>query len=55
MGAWIETAITKPFVFGIMSLPSWERGLKLPTGLLYAGMRWSLPSWERGLKHVQIP
>ena len=37
-----------------MSLPSWERGLKLEKhfGLLFAYR--SLPSWERGLKQYEV-
>ena len=33
-----------------MSLPSWERGLKLKTAVHRQRIAWSLPSWERGLK-----
>ena len=37
-----------------MSLPSWERGLKLGHGAREVTQVRSLPSWERGLKHVLI-
>ena len=37
----------------IVSLPSWERGLKyIDASSLEAGLE-SLPSWERGLKYQE--
>ena len=35
----------------IMSLPSWERGLKCKPHKIRASVDVSLPSWERGLKY----
>ena len=35
-----------------MSLPSWERGLKLGHGAREVTQVRSLPSWERGLKQA---
>ena len=37
-----------------MSLPSWERGLKLLDPNPVACKEWSLPSWERGLKCTAV-
>ena len=37
-------------VIGIVSLPSWERGLKFVPLSLSVPFVLSLPSWERGLK-----
>ena len=34
-----------------LSLPSWERGLKLYIVAQFLRSEESLPSWERGLKH----
>ncbi len=34
-----------------MSLPVWERGLKLAWSCIPTYLRMSLPVWERGLKH----
>ena len=51
VGAWIEISSICCEVTGeILSLPSWERGLKsfFEQPILSAIM--SLPSWERGLK-----
>ena len=36
-----------------MSLPSWERGLKLKAQIGLEMVAGSLPSWERGLKSSQ--
>ena len=52
MGAWIETTAGQ---FGCplaLSLPSWERGLKLCSVRVLPEILVSLPSWERGLKPV---
>ncbi len=46
--------ITEIYCIILLSLPSWERGLKL---FLWFGLRlwvWSLPSWERGLKFHNV-
>ena len=37
----------------LVSLPSWERGLKLNISNKVTNKRVSLPSWERGLKRVR--
>ena len=37
-----------------MSLPSWERGLKLIHYVNTIFLVKSLPSWERGLKSVEL-
>ena len=50
MGAWIEIIYVLEQSVGYMSLPSWERGLKLIGSGLSAPVVLSLPSWERGLK-----
>ena len=36
----------------VPSLPSWERGLKYSTDLVFFFQIVSLPSWERGLKFL---
>ena len=47
---WFLLKIGMNFWLKLLSLPSWERGLKLPSlELVHMGLR-SLPSWERGLK-----
>ena len=51
VGAWIEMHILSLKPDTIVSLPSWERGLKSPALLNVGGHMWSLPSWERGLKY----
>ena len=50
VGAWIETRSSVVLCASGMSLPSWERGLKLVLIAIPWEMRTSLPSWERGLK-----
>ena len=51
MGAWIEISygvgVEKTFP---LSLPTWERGLKLFALMFILGKKGSLPTWERGLK-----
>ncbi len=42
--------ITEIYCIILLSLPSWERGLKLIRSHLRLQMARSLPSWERGLK-----
>ena len=50
VGAWIETLISNDENISQMSLPVWERGLKLVILYLFFGFTESLPVWERGLK-----
>ena len=50
MGAWIETPQIKRVIHAVLSLPSWERGLKRCTIYIQQNRIMSLPSWERGLK-----
>ena len=42
--------ITEIYCIILLSLPSWERGLKLIVPLASHCFATSLPSWERGLK-----
>ncbi len=42
--------ITEIYCIILLSLPSWERGLKSLTAVALAEIGQSLPSWERGLK-----
>mgnify|MGYP004464365275 CR=1 FL=1 len=42
--------ITEIYCIILLSLPSWERGLKCVNKSLDATILQSLPSWERGLK-----
>ena len=53
MGAWIETG-RYLYLFGckVMSLPTWERGLKPSSVFAATGRAESLPTWERGLKRL---
>ena len=46
----ISTENTEDFWAKLLSLPSWERGLKHLCYNLYMHLVSSLPSWERGLK-----
>ena len=50
VGAWIETIKPSGYCEVTVSLPAWERGLKLfgEHGKTHPGK--SLPAWERGLK-----
>ena len=50
----ISTENTEDFWAKLLSLPSWERGLKLLQMLYGAIVVTSLPSWERGLKPLMI-
>ena len=53
MGAWIETRATLAFIcVWSMSLPTWERGLKLLVAASSYATTLSLPTWERGLKRT---
>ena len=42
--------ITEIYCIILLSLPSWERGLKYERKHRCARAKMSLPSWERGLK-----
>ena len=50
VGAWIEILRKPQLNIARVSLPSWERGLKLLNFSLPLNCMTSLPSWERGLK-----
>ena len=50
VGAWIETYSPDGDRRIMVSLPTWERGLKRLLGLALRGSPWSPPTWERGLK-----
>ena len=51
MGAWIEMIMNFDEMSSVeVSLPSWERGLKLLLIYKFHLLLLSLPSWERGLK-----
>ena len=50
VGAWIEIFNSGYDIVPIMSLPSWERGLKYSIFPPLMFIELSLPSWERGLK-----
>ena len=54
MGAWIETAYQFYTRLAWMSLPMWERGLKLACACALIENSKSLPMWERGLKQMGI-
>ena len=43
--------ITEIYCIILLSLPSWERGLKLRNCINGFKVSMSLPSWERGLKY----
>ena len=45
--------ITEIYCIILLSLPSWERGLKSITKFVSNSLKPSLPSWERGLKYVK--
>ena len=48
----ISTENTEDFWAKLLSLPSWERGLKPLDVKIRKTQQRSLPSWERGLKHL---
>ena len=50
VGVWIEIASREANGLDLMSLPSWECGLKFLSGESQNHFRKSLPSWECGLK-----
>ena len=53
VGAWIETDFLTIGQSQYVSLPMWERGLKLNHGGgICGGICRSLPMWERGLKQL---
>ena len=53
VGAWIEISFRFVVYAVIMSLPSWERGLKFLDLCQSRCIAKSLPSWERGLKFME--
>ena len=52
VGAWIETGVKGSPVDVVMSLPTWERGLKPKFVARIKKTLQSLPTWERGLKRL---
>ena len=50
MGAWIEIRSEAIIAAISLSLPTWERGLKLLSSARTGARTGSLPTWERGLK-----
>ena len=54
VGAWIEMCRHLLVPISLLSLPSWERGLKLLLLQTVITLKRSLPSWERGLKFTII-
>ena len=50
VGAWIEISPSAVLLWSVLSLLSWERGLKSITGIIAPIKSASLLSWERGLK-----
>ena len=48
----ISTVNTEDFWAKLLSLPSWERGLKRYQNMVNSVTIPSLPSWERGLKQI---
>ena len=54
MGAWIETYQNIHLRLITLSLPMWERGLKLVVSNIPKLGAWSLPMWERGLKLILL-
>ena len=54
VGAWIEIHFCHLLTFLFLSLPSWERGLKLHCKEGSTPSLSSLPSWERGLKSQRV-
>ena len=54
VGAWIEICLTHKEKRSLVSLPSWERGLKYFVHLTLFCCSASLPSWERGLKFTIV-
>ena len=55
MGAWIEiTLVFRHLEIHMVSLPSWERGLKYFGYKNSPSVGASLPSWERGLKSFYL-
>ena len=54
MGVWIEIIIASIVTSLIMSLPSWECGLKCLTVAGMGDALASLPSWECGLKYHHL-
>ena len=54
VGAWIEISRTTITTVLVLSLLSWERGLKCLTDCTFFVHQKSLLSWERGLKYRAI-
>ena len=50
VGAWIEIEQMWAVIGTVVSLPTWERGLKSVNDLAEIADKLSLPTWERGLK-----
>ena len=55
VGAWIEIPSSSLFASSLLSLLSWERGLKLHPVSPVSSLCLSLLSWERGLKFCPVP
>ena len=54
MGAWIEIGDGERIIINsLLSLPTWERGLKYSGIKISCRLTRSLPTWERGLKLFQ--
>jgi len=54
VGAWIEIDFNPDqYEHSALSLPAWERGLKLITLKMNLLILLSLPAWERGLKFLE--
>ena len=53
VGAWIETPLIRDAAGGMLSHPTWVRGLKLLCRLCFSLTLMSHPTWVRGLKHSQ--
>ena len=51
MGAWIEIKYGYPATVGVVSHPTWVRGLKLSNGQGWDTSALSHPTWVRGLKY----
>ena len=52
VGAWIEMFYSESGCCSVLSLLSWERGLKYLIVFVLLVMHESLLSWERGLKYL---
>ena len=54
VGAWIETYRYVRYLNGVMSHPTWVRGLKLKDRVKELEEQMSHPTWVRGLKLIQM-